>query len=356
MTLATPLIGVTPRVQEIGRIRMGEKSSRGFPTKLSTFRLTSNDRRVLEVAAELYGSQDGKGVQAWTDAPDEGQWQLTTAATELDVLIPRSLRSVSQAWELWQGGTCERRCDGANESIGGTACLCGDARGSADEFCDVVTRLSVILPRIPGLGVWRLDSGGWHAATTIPATLEFLLGIDPRPLVPAVLRAVPKSRKVREDGKVTTHRWIQPSLDSPSVTIGQLVADLPAAPMLGDGSEEAEPAAPAQLPTAAERAARKRAEIEAEAASTAESAAVVEVQAAQASEDDAKWVDADDEAAALPPLSREQFKSLVSGKGIATAKVAETARRLFPEADGMAALDDADRAALWAELEKGSAA
>ena len=254
MTLATPVEGITPRVQEIGRIRMGERSgTRGAPVSLKTFRLTSNDRRVLDAAAALYGGV----TRQWDGAPDDGMWQLTTAAAELDILIPRSLRSVTQAWELWQGGTCERRCDGRTEVISGGPCICGAARGE-DGSCDIVTRLSVILPRLPGLGLWRLDTGGWHAASTIPSTIDLLLALDPRPMVPAVLRAVQGSSKVRgSDGKVTTHRFVRPMLDAPGITIGQLVGSgATDAPQLEAGERPAPP-------TAAERVARQRAEIEA---------------------------------------------------------------------------------------------
>lgn len=254
MAIAAPIEGLTPRVQEIGRIRMGEKSPKGFPIKLKTFRLTSNDKKVLEAAAGLYGGE----VKAWSDAPDEGMWQLTTAASELDILIPRALRSVSQAWELWQGGTCERRCDGRTEELSEQPCICGPARGSSDDVCDVVTRLSVILPRLPGLGVWRLDTGGWNAATTIPSTVDLLLAIDPRPMVPAVLRAVQASSKVREDGKVVTHRFVRPQLDAPGITIGQLVgAAAEPLPQLAPGERPA-------VPTAEERIAQRRAELEAQ--------------------------------------------------------------------------------------------
>ena len=251
MTLAVPVEGITPRVQEIGRIRMGERGPKGAPVKLKTFRLTSNDRRVLDAAATLYGGT----VRQWDGAPDEGMWQLTTAAAELDILIPRSLRSVTQAWELWQGGSCERRCDGRTEAISGGPCICGSARGD-EGSCDIVTRLSVILPRLPGLGLWRLDTGGWHAASTIPSTIDLLLALDPRPMVPAVLRAVQGSSKVREStGKVTTHRFVRPMLDAPGITIGQLVGSAATeAPQLESGERPAPP-------TAAERVARQRAEI-----------------------------------------------------------------------------------------------
>jgi hypothetical protein len=269
MTLATaPIEGITPRVQEIGRIRMGERGPKGAPVKLKTFRLTSNDRRVLDAAAALYGG----AVHQWDGAPDEGMWQLTTAAAELDILIPRSLRSVTQAWELWQGGTCERRCDGRTEAITDGPCICGPSRGD-EGFCDIVTRLSVILPRLPGLGLWRLDTGGWHAASTIPSTIDLLLALDARPMVPAVLRAVQGSSKVRESsGKVITHRFVRPMLDAPGITIGQLVGSAGTdAPQIEAGERPAPP-------TAAERVARQRAEIEARDPKVAEgiAAALVE--------------------------------------------------------------------------------
>ncbi len=44
--------GITPRVQEVGRIRMGDKNDRDLPVSLATFRLTSYDQSVLEAAAE----------------------------------------------------------------------------------------------------------------------------------------------------------------------------------------------------------------------------------------------------------------------------------------------------------------
>lgn len=249
MTLA--IEGITPRVQEIGRIRMGEKGQRGAPVKLKTFRLTSNDRRVLEAAANIYGGR----VAEWKDAPDEGMWQLTTEVSELDILIPRSLRSISQSWELWAGGTCERRCDGRIESLSDQPCICGPDRGTGDGFCDILTRISIILPRLPGLGMWRLDTSGFHAATTIPSTVDLLLALDPRPMVPAVLRAVQASSKVRgADGKVVTHRFVRPMLDAPGITIGQLVGAAAEPQLLGEGSASTTP------PTAQERAARLRAE------------------------------------------------------------------------------------------------
>lgn len=340
MAIAAPIEGLTPRVQEIGRIRMGEKSKAGYPVKLKTFRLTSNDRKVLEAAVALYGGK----VEDWKDAPDEGMFQVTTAASELDILIPRSLRSVSQAWELWQGGTCERRCDGRTEELTEGPCICGPARGQSDDVCDVVTRLSVILPRLPGLGVWRLDTGGWNAATTIPATVDLLLAIDPRPMVPAVLRAVQASSKVREDGKVVTHRFVRPQLDAPGITIGQLV---------GAGTEPVAQLAAGERPTpptAEERVAQRRATVEAEKAAQD---APGDAAPGAAPTDTGTSVAAAvaPPAGALAGISKEHLLARLGELNVAIDYAVQVASRLFPARNPRVELTPQQRAAVLAELE-----
>lgn len=257
--MALMLEGIRPKVNEIGRIRLGEKTQSGAPKSLSTFRLTSYDRGVLDAAQAIYGGT----VRAWTDAPDPGMFQLITTVAAIDILIPRSLQNVTQSYELWTGGACQRRCDGrlcALPEQDVVACMCAaDGLTGADRECEVITRLSVIMPRLPGLGVWRLDTGGWHAATTIPSTLELLMALDPRQMVPAVLRAVQRSSKGVENGRTVTHRFIVPVLDAPGITIGQLVEGASHdAAQLGDG----QPARPTP-PTAAERVAARRAAVEA---------------------------------------------------------------------------------------------
>lgn len=246
------LLPLEHRATELGRIRLGAKAEtangKEYPKRLETFRLTSGQRGYLEAAAALYGGT----VQAWEDAPDEGYWELFTEASELHVLIPRALRTVSQAYEYWQGGTCERRCDGTTEQISQRPCLCD---GDVME-CKPVTRVSVMLHRLPGLGTWRLDTGGWQAATSIPATIQLLTQLSEQPWIPAILRLEQRSKKVRDDaGKVETHRFAVPVLDLPNITVGQVVAR--------QGTAEAPqlPAERPQVPTASERVAQQAAAI-----------------------------------------------------------------------------------------------
>lgn len=243
------------RPLELGRIRMGEKSQAGHPVRLKTFRLTSVSKSLLEAAAVKYGGT----VRPWPEAPDEGFWQLVTGAAELNVLIPASFGVISQSLELWKGGTCERRCDEKTESISGKPCLCA-AEGftGAERPCELMTRLRVMMPDLPGLGVWRLDTSGFQAATTLPSTISLLTRLTPGQWVPAVLRAEQRSKKERQpDGKVQTHRFVVPVLDLPNgVTIGAIVGGAVAdPPELGEGEK------PKPL-TAEERVAAKRAELE----------------------------------------------------------------------------------------------
>ena len=259
--MALMLEGLRPKVNEIGRIRLGEKAPSGAPKRLTTFRLTSYDKSVLDAAQAIYGGD----ARPWKDAPDEGMWQLTTTVAAIDILIPRALQNVSQAYELWTGGACQRRCDGRmcelpeREAV---ACICSsEGKLGPDRECEVITRLSVILPRLPGLGVWRLDTGGWHAANTIPSTLDLLMALDARPMVPATLRAVQRSSKGVENGRTITHRFVVPVLDAPGITIGQLVdGAVHETAQLTDGR-------PRPL-TAEERVAQRRAQIEAQTTST----------------------------------------------------------------------------------------
>lgn len=250
------LLPLEHRPVELGRIRLGAKavakSGKEYPTALDTFRLTSAQRGYLDAAAALYGGT----VEPWPDAPDEGYFQLLTDSSELRVLIPTSLRTVSQAYELWAGGTCERRCDGTVEQLSDGPCICKSLTDPDAPRCELMTRISIMLPDVPGLGVWRLDTSGWHAATSLPATIALLKQLSTQAWIPAILRLEQRSKRVREDGRTVTHRFAVPVLDLPGLTVGKVIARQAngEAPLLDAGP------APA-LQTAAERAIARAAAI-----------------------------------------------------------------------------------------------
>lgn len=241
------------RMMELGRVRLGEKGPKGEPKRLSTFRFTSASESLLRSVAEVHGGK----VEAWTDAPDEGYFQVTTDATRLDIILPPVYSAedgsptvpYSQWFELWSAGGCQRRCDGETEALSGKACMCDPEKrqaGDDPKTCKVVTRVSFMLPDVPGLGVWRIDSHGWNAAVELPGTLEVLAeAAREMRFIPAVLAVQNRTKKVNGQ----TRRFVVPVIELPDVTVRQLVSgDVPLAlnvPAVGTRERPALPEAPA---------------------------------------------------------------------------------------------------------------
>lgn len=257
--MATRVIGVQRRFMQLGRVRLGEKGPKGEPKRLNSFRFTSASERLLSAVAAKYGGT----VTAWTDAPDEGYFQVTTTATSLDIILPPTFSqddgtpstSYSQWYELWSRGGCQRRCDGVTESLSGEPCKCDpalrDAGTDPSGTCGIITRVSFIIPDLPGLGVWRLDSGGWNAAVELPGTLELLAqAASEARFIPAVLSL--QNRTAKREGK--THRFVVPVIELPDVTIGQLVDGTAPTYALNapSGAPPGKPALPAAPPPPAD--------------------------------------------------------------------------------------------------------
>lgn len=241
------------RMMELGRVRLGEKGSKGEPRKLTTLRFTSASKLLLDAIAEKHGGT----VRPWEGAPDEGYFEVVTDADQVDIILPPVFSDsdgsptapYSQYFEQWSAGGCARRCDGETESLSGKPCLCAAAvaeHGEDARTCKVTTRVSFMIPDVPGLGVWRLESHGYNAAVELPGTLEVLmLAAAEHKFIPAVLRVEQRTKKVPGEG---TRRFIVPVIELPNVTVRQLAAgDVPLAinPPTAPAERPALPAAPA---------------------------------------------------------------------------------------------------------------
>jgi hypothetical protein len=223
-----PILDLQQRSRELGRIRCGEKAASGAPTKLDKFRITSPSRALVEQIAALYGGH----VSAWDNGGAE-QWQVKVDVTRLPVLVPP--QPVSQYYELWSGGGCQRRCTGVTELLKDADCLCGP--DAEQRVCKPTTRLNVILRDVPGIGVWRLESHGYYAAVELPDVAEFLARVGG--YVQAWLSL--EQRTVKRDGK--TRRFMVPTLEV-DVTPAQLLAgNVGAAPTIEGAASRALPAA-----------------------------------------------------------------------------------------------------------------
>lgn len=192
------------RYPELGRIRLGEKGPKGQPVKGTNLRFSSNDRDVLEaLAAKLGGA-----VEAWANG--EQPWQLTTESPSVDVYLPPN--PIDTAYERWGSGGCTRRCDGERatflsrgpegEFMDTDECLClAEGRTPGDrkdpDACNVTVRLRLVIPDVPGVGVWVCTSHSVYAAMELPgqvAVLESALG-GSTPLIPATFAIEHRSEK-----------------------------------------------------------------------------------------------------------------------------------------------------------------
>ncbi|HUZ54443.1 MAG TPA: hypothetical protein VMU94_18205, partial [Streptosporangiaceae bacterium] len=194
-----PVLDLQRRAYQSGRIRLGKVVKTGKqdkagkditrPVKLDTFRFTSPSRFQVDAAAEAY---DGE-VRPW-DNRGRKEWEVVTKVDEIMVAIPPAADAISQWYEMWTGGGCKRRCDSQREQKSDGPCLCPHASDPKDEdevdrmarerarlsklmppqACGLKTRVNVVLPDLPDIGVWRLDTGGFYAAGELVGKAELM--------------------------------------------------------------------------------------------------------------------------------------------------------------------------------------
>lgn len=214
------VLDVQRRGQQIGRLRIGQQVSTGKkdkdgndktrPSRLDFFRFTTQSRPAADAIAELYGGT----VRDWN-----GEFEVITTQSAIGVTVPPRDQVVSQWYEMWTAGGAVRRCDSQREQISnaglGGPCLCPHASNPDDpdevaaaalkradmskanppQACKLVTRISVMIPDLPGLGVWRLDTGSYYAAVEIGDSAALMqMARDKGVFLPAVLRIEHRKR------------------------------------------------------------------------------------------------------------------------------------------------------------------
>jgi len=215
-TTIVPFDETNRRAPEAGRIRIGKKvamsGGKDRPGKLDTFRFTSPHLELITKLANIYGGD----VEPWNEpkARIKNQWQVTTTSNRIRVYLPPD--GISQHYEKWTGGGCERRCDGetvqTTHTVGDqivideSPCICM-AKGL--EECKPHTRLTVILPEIPFYGTWRLDSQGKNARDELPGMYDFIVQLQQQQSMSVAMLTVESRTEVR-DGK--TRNFVVPGL------------------------------------------------------------------------------------------------------------------------------------------------
>lgn len=175
MATVLPLATLRTRPPEHGRIRFGERyiarNGRAAMRATDTWRFTSPDKTAIEQLADVYGGTP----RPWSDPKaGDGQWEVQTDSDRIDVWIPPD--ACSSSYELWGGGGCERRCDGAicTQYGAGTIelpCLCAS---QPEMTCKPTIRIQLILPVVRFGGVWRLDSHSENLLREAPGMIDMI--------------------------------------------------------------------------------------------------------------------------------------------------------------------------------------
>lgn len=349
-----PIVTLQQQQAQVGRIRIGQqvptgKNGKTRPEKLDRFRFTTPSRGLAEAVATIYGGT----AQAWQPDGHAAEFEVISNATTLPVLVPPN--PVTQWYEMWSGAGCQRRCDGETETISGDPCKCpldhlerGDlaARGQA---CKATTRLKVMLPELPGIGVWRLDTHGFYAAIELPQTADFLGAVtDAGGYIRATLAL--EERIVKRPG-VGIRRFLVPALH---------VDVTPEALMAGAGTALPGRATAAIAAGAAARPASGPLEIEAaddEAGKRAQAIADRLAQARTRDEVAALWKEAGPALAALDVadaddgvVSRLEDLLKAKGKALASAPTVPAEQPTANTRPAAGAGDDLDEDEVWVAI------
>lgn len=230
----SPMLDIQRRHAEVFRLRLGDKSEKGFPQKLTNaIRVTSPNQAVVAAFADVYGGE----VRPW-----EAQWEAYMPTMALPVMVLPG-QSITQWWESYKKTVCERRCDGETEQLSGQPCMCPPditTRMSTAGACRPITRINVACPEVAVVGAGSLVTHGMIAAETLPQSVAIAEAALSRGLmVPAILRVIV------HEGK---RHYVVPQLEIVGVSIASLdsgeapALETPAPPALS----AAPPAPPAQ--------------------------------------------------------------------------------------------------------------
>ena len=172
----TPIAGISDdlRLPRVGKIHLGEKkeSAKGgeYPSQLPYFLVRESETTPAEAVAafrEVYGDEPTElRVVFPTDNPEDwndqhwrcygASWGLTCKGTgrqaqaKIDPSTKTWANKNSETWEWWQLSICGEGCERAQ-----------------DGRCKPVMRLSFLLPDVPGLGIWQIDSSSVHSMRNI---------------------------------------------------------------------------------------------------------------------------------------------------------------------------------------------
>lgn len=216
------------QLAEAGRLRLGMTvpygdNGKSRPVRSEVWIFSSHSEELVTAAAGLWGG----AVEKWQPLGNGAeQWRVITKTTTIDAILPPG-DPLTQAYEMWSKGGAVRRCDSATEQFSGSPCLCiaqfGDTwyEQPKGKVCDTKSRLKVLIPDLPGLGSYRLETGSFYAADEIAGMVDFIRSaVGDQTLIPVRLRIEPRTRVAGGE----TKQFVVPVVELRGVTTGELLA------------------------------------------------------------------------------------------------------------------------------------
>ena len=228
------------QLAEAGRLRLGltvpMANGKSRPMRSEVWIFSSHSQELVIAAAALWGGTPEKWQPLGNGAE---QWRVITKTTTIDAILPPG-DPLTQAYEMWGKGGAVRRCDSATEQFSGSPCLCiaqfGDAwyEQPKGKVCDTKSRLKVLIPDLPGLGSYRLETGSFYAADEIAGMVDFIRSaVGDQALIPVRLRIEARTRVAGNE----TKQFVVPVVELRGVTTGELLAG--SGQQLGIGQKQA---------------------------------------------------------------------------------------------------------------------
>jgi hypothetical protein len=217
------------QARELGRLRTGtydptKGNGKGAPQRSKTWIFTSASREQVEAAAALWG---GKAEQWQPQGNGDPQWRTITERSSIDAILPQG-DPLSSEYETWSAGGSQLVCNGVMEKLSGNPCVCrakfGETfweTGPKEYTCKITTRLGVILPDMPDLGWYRVETHSYYATQFMVDAIDTIrAAVGPMRLVPLTLTIEPRTKVSK--GKTKRFPVIVVSLRG--ATAGQLLA------------------------------------------------------------------------------------------------------------------------------------
>lgn len=211
------------RLPRLGKIRLGikkvsQKTGKEYPAEIDYFLLDPSTpipeerEKLLSEFKRLFGEQPKK-IRVYFPVSD------------LEVLFPQYYKRYGSGTMLQCKGDGDKATAASEEFTKGlevvgktdmgspiVKCLGRECIYYKDKKCSEVATLNVLIPELPGAGVWQITTGSYHSIVGINSGLEYVRGIAGRfHMVPLTLER--RKQDTMAEGKKSTHYIMQINLD-----------------------------------------------------------------------------------------------------------------------------------------------